>query len=592
MSFSNTDLKVPYDCNGSVTGFPITIPYLDDVDLLVVRYDSVQKIEIVLVLNTDFTIVAGNVVTGATFPSGDKITIGRKMTLDQPLDLPTVGSINLKTFERFFDKIVMITQQIKEQIDRTVKLAFTDDGNLELPLLSTGYGKYLWIDETGKAIWKTGTIPDSETISAEDIPIIDAIGKFAATDVEGALAEGINNRVDVTANITLAVGEIYLVSGNFDLTLPSNASKGNIINILSDGYPKIIQNDVEHVLSLRNKYFTTKGVNGFIQMFPRERLELVYKGSGLSPIEPVVKLSNPPTLPASHGNEVAFSYDGTYMAVAHYTTPFITIYKRNGDTFTKLPDPSSLPANNGTGVAFSYDGTYMAVASEGSPYLTIYKRDGDTFNKLPNPSSLPVPFGYGITFSYDGIYMVLVNSNSPYLTIYKRSGDTFTKLSNPSSLPTNIGNEVAFSYDGTYMAVAHNDSPYITIYKRNGDTFTKLDNPSILPTDNGRGVAFSYDGTYMIVAHDTTPYVTIYKRSGDTFIKLPNPSNLPTGDAYGVAFSYDGTYMAVAHYASPYITIYKTKEVVEKEWIVTDFEVKNPEDPSDGDNGDLQYRFK
>ena len=44
---------------------------------------------------------------------------------------------------------------------------------------------------------------------------------------------------------------------------------------------------------------------------------------------------------------------GAYMSVAHYTSPYITIYKRSGDTFTKLADPSDLPASTGYSVSFS-----------------------------------------------------------------------------------------------------------------------------------------------------------------------------------------------------------------------------------------------
>ena len=44
--------------------------------------------------------------------------------------------------------------------------------------------------------------------------------------------------------------------------------------------------------------------------------------------------------------------DEAFMAVAHDGTPFITIYKRSGDTFTKLANPATLPASNGLGVAF------------------------------------------------------------------------------------------------------------------------------------------------------------------------------------------------------------------------------------------------
>ena len=39
---------------------------------------------------------------------------------------------------------------------------------------------------------------------------------------------------------------------------------------------------------------------------------------------------------------------------------------------TKLPDPSTLPAVEGHGIAFDPTGTYLAVAHFGSPCITIY----------------------------------------------------------------------------------------------------------------------------------------------------------------------------------------------------------------------------
>ena len=87
-----------------------------------------------------------------------------------------------------------------------------------------------------------------------------------------------------------------------------------------------------------------------------------------------------------------------FMAVAHSTAPFVTIYDRDGDTFAKLANPASLPASDGFGVAFSADGVYMSVAHVTSPFVTIYKRSGDTFTKLTNPASLPAGIGRGVAF--------------------------------------------------------------------------------------------------------------------------------------------------------------------------------------------------
>ena len=87
-----------------------------------------------------------------------------------------------------------------------------------------------------------------------------------------------------------------------------------------------------------------------------------------------------------------------FLAVAHNTSPFVTIYGQDVDTFTKLADLAVLPTGTGYGVAFSADGTYMAVAHGASPYITIYKRSGDTFTKLANPATLPADTGLGVAF--------------------------------------------------------------------------------------------------------------------------------------------------------------------------------------------------
>ena len=98
-------------------------------------------------------------------------------------------------------------------------------------------------------------------------------------------------------------------------------------------------------------------------------------GVGLSALAEFlgIKLANPATLPASTGYGASFSSDGIYLAIAHFTSPFVTIYKRSGDTFTKLANPADLPAGNGNGASFSSDGVYLGIAHATSPFVTIYK---------------------------------------------------------------------------------------------------------------------------------------------------------------------------------------------------------------------------
>ena len=118
-----------------------------------------------------------------------------------------------------------------------------------------------------------------------------------------------------------------------------------------------------------------------------------------------------------------------------------------------LDTPNILPTNSAKESSWSSDGTYLAVAHQNSPYITIYKRSGDALTKLANPSSLPSNTCFSVDFSSDDTYLAVGSDNAPYILIYKRSGDTFTKLANPSSLPANSANTVDFSSDDTYLAV-------------------------------------------------------------------------------------------------------------------------------------------
>ena len=361
----------------------------------------------------------------------------------------------------------------------------------------------------------------------------------------------------VTSDSLLSNIQRYKSVNNINLTLPSSANEGDILEIFSEDISTIVQGDAENII-VSDKFQTTKGISGFLKLFKKNYLKMIYKGIGNYISMPGTKLSDPLTLPNDSGRQCCFSDDGVYFAVTTQSTPYLIIYKISGDTFTALTNPVTLPAGVAYGCCFSPDGIYLAIAHASSPYITIYKRTGDTFTKLSDPGILPASDGRGCCFSPDGTYLVVGHQNSPYITIYKRSGDTFTKLTNPVNLPTGEGHTPVFSYDMNYLAIAHASSPYITIYKRSADTFTKLSNPGTLPANDSYGASFSYDGIYLAVTNLTTsPYITIYKRSGDTFTKLPDPAVLPPGSPEFCSFSYDGNYLSISHDVSPYVTIYK-----------------------------------
>ena len=244
---------------------------------------------------------------------------------------------------------------------------------------------------------------------------------------------------------------------------------------------------------------------------------------------------------AGSGRGAAFSSDGVYAAVARSLSSGgqpLYVLKNMGDMLNPVALTSVISATH-TGVSWAStaDGHYLAASHDVSPFISIYKRAGDTFTKLANPAALPAGDGESARFSPDGGYLVVGHAVSPFISIYKRAGDTFTKLANPAALPTNPVLNTAFSPDGAYMCVSHAVSPFISIYKRAGDTFTKLANPAALPAAASRGCSFSSDGNYLAVTSDSTnPYLLIYKRAGDTFTKLANPAALPTIRGWSTSF--------------------------------------------------------
>jgi hypothetical protein len=277
----------------------------------------------------------------------------------------------------------------------------------------------------------------------------------------------------------------------------------------------------------------------------------VYKQDG----DVSTKIADPATLPTSSGYGATWTPDGSHLAVAHTSSPFVTIYSRSADVLTKIANPASLPGGNGNDVSWSDDGVYLAVAHTSSSFVTIYKRAGDVLTRL-YPSGVPASTGKGVSWSPGGTYLSVAHISSPFVTVYKRTGDSFAKIANPATLPTGNANSTSWSDDGVYLSVAHATSPFMTVYKRAGDVLTKIANPASLPPD-GSSTSWSTGGTYLSVGSIGTPFITVYKRAGDVLTKIADPTGgLPASYGIGNAWSPDGAYLSVAHFSTPFVTVY------------------------------------
>ena len=91
-----------------------------------------------------------------------------------------------------------------------------------------------------------------------------------------------------------------------------------------------------------------------------------------------------------------------YIAVAHGTTPFISVYPWSGSGFgTKFSNPATRPAGEGNSVAFSVDGDAIAVAHATTPFVSVYPWDVSTGfgTKFSNPATLPAGNGIAVAFA-------------------------------------------------------------------------------------------------------------------------------------------------------------------------------------------------
>lgn len=269
----------------------------------------------------------------------------------------------------------------------------------------------------------------------------------------------------------------------------------------------------------------------------------------------IEELTPPTVLPAGNARDVTFSHDSSYLVVAHDNHPYISIYKRNGDSYEKLPDPMELPQDWAYSLSFSHDSTYLAVIHGGSPNISIYKRNGEKFIKLPNDVLSSYPSNpWNLTFNHDSSLLVVNHSVTENRcdTIYDRSGDSFIKNESMSGLYRTIsGNSYgsAFSHDSRYLAIVGPGSETaLAIFKESNGQYTELDSLDHRSASGSSDVTISKDSSYLALSQQLQPGFFVYKRDGDAFYKLPDPETAKEeGLAMGekVAFSHDANLLAV-----------------------------------------------
>jgi hypothetical protein len=296
--------------------------------------------------------------------------------------------------------------------------------------------------------------------------------------------------------------------------------------------------------------------------------------------ESYTNFSNPSTMPTSTVNEIAFSANDNFLAVAHAANPALTVYKKNGSSYVKLADTSVLGAGNSNpggstarGCAWSPNGEYLSVAVSAGSYLSVYHRSGEIFSRLTNATDWVTSTGHSTAWRPDSKYVICGYGAAPFFKIYRVdvSGSTSSliRVATSEALDSTAAH-AAWSPDGNYLAIVYNGtstfsgSNKLAIYKQNGNVFTRLSVDSTITEIANSSVAWSKCGRYIFAVNNGNKIISIYKRTGDI---VTRQSNLPTAsEIFGTAANHiavhpNNNIITVGHDGSPFVTHYRNDGV-------------------------------
>ena len=249
MTVSSTTNTVVYTGSG-VGPYDFTFRIFANTDLVVTKYTIADGTEVTMALTTDYTVTidgvsGGSVTLVASLSSSYKLIIQRVLPLTQTADYVANDPFPAETHEIVADRSVMLSQQLKEEVDRTPKLDATQ----------TGVSTTLPIPEASKVIgWNSGATGfenyDNPTAAQAAAEVAQVAAELAETNAEtaetnaeaaavsavaaAALLEAQTLAVNVVTNhvsTNRALAFVFLVNATEDFTLdnPTNCEDGQRI---------------------------------------------------------------------------------------------------------------------------------------------------------------------------------------------------------------------------------------------------------------------------------------------------------------------------------------------------------------------------
>jgi len=212
MTISSTvRIAGPYIGSGAATVFPFAFKVFAAAEMQVAKLNTTSNVEIILVLNTDYTVQlngdqngtpGGTITLPAVLASGYNLTITSDIANLQPTDLTNQGGFYPEVITDALDRATIQIQQLDQN---TIKIPLSD-GVLDMttPVVAERASKYLAFDAAGLPVVSAGTGSDSalrtDLANATAVSAGSRLSGFRQTGT-GATARTVDDKLKDTVSV-------------------------------------------------------------------------------------------------------------------------------------------------------------------------------------------------------------------------------------------------------------------------------------------------------------------------------------------------------------------------------------------------------